>query len=93
VQHIWDTLYLSKYLGWKTVGWSLERLKFGRKEKNEMGFTARQRDDWIHVGKLAQKLVAPSHGHGNESSDSENENICSLAETVNASKNVSSPFI
>jgi hypothetical protein len=75
MQHIWKTLYLSKYLGWKTVGWSLERLKFGREENNKMEFTASQRDDWIHVAKVGEKLVAPSRGYGSESADSENANI------------------
>lgn len=67
MQHLWETLYWSKYLGWKTVSWSLERFKFGREENNKMDFTARQ----LGVGGGSeQKLVAPSHRHGNEPSDS-----------------------
>jgi hypothetical protein len=45
VQYIWETLYCSKCLGWKTVGWSLERLKFGREKNNKMDFTARERGE------------------------------------------------
>jgi hypothetical protein len=61
---MWETLYWSKYLGWKIVGWSLKRLKFGREENKK----------WVlqqeSVGELEQKIVAPSHRHGNEPSDS-----------------------
>jgi hypothetical protein len=35
-------LYWSKYLGWKTVGWSLKMLEFGREEYNKMDFIGRQ---------------------------------------------------